>query len=70
MAVNSEEFMTQWQAAKNGLTIYNSDKPCAHGHGRQRYMTTGQCVVCTKLRAKARQEKLKALRDAARSGVL
>lgn len=60
-------FSSQWEAAKAGLTIYASDKPCKHGHGRDRYTTTGQCVVCTKLRAKSRQDKIKALRNANRS---
>jgi hypothetical protein len=40
------------EAAQAGLTIYTSDKPCKHLHGRQRYTSTGQCVACTKLRAK------------------
>lgn len=57
-------YSSQWQAAEAGLTIYPSDKVCPQGHGRDRYTSTGQCVVCTKLRAKARQDKIRALRDA------
>lgn len=59
-------YSSQWQAAADGLSIYPSDKPCKLGRGRDRYTSTGQCVVCTKLRAKARQAKIKAIRDAAR----
>lgn len=68
MAKPQTVYSSQWEAAKDGLVIYPSDKPCKQGHGRERYTTTGQCVVCTKLRAKARQAKIKALRDAAKGG--
>lgn len=60
------EYLTQWEAACKGLTIYASDKVCPLGHGRERYTTTGQCVVCTKLRAKARQDRIRRVRDEAR----
>lgn len=60
------DYMTQMQAAHAGLTTYLSDKPCKHQHGRERYTTTGQCVVCTKIRAKERQDRIKGIRDAAR----
>ena len=59
-------YSNQWQAAADGLVIYPSAKACEHGHGRDRYTSTGQCVVCTKIRAKARQDRIRSIRDAAR----
>lgn len=60
------KIMTQWEAAKAGLTKYFGPTPCKRGHGSERYTTTGQCVECTKIRAKKRQEAIKALRDVSR----
>lgn len=60
------KIMTQWEAAKQGLTKYIGANPCKHGHGNERYTTTGQCVICTKMRAKKRHESIKVLRDEAR----
>lgn len=60
------KYMTQLEAAQAGLTIYIADKACKRGHGRERYTTTGQCVICTKERAKERQTRIREIRDEAR----
>ena len=60
------KIMTQWEAASKGLTKYLGATPCKHGHGNERYTTTGQCVLCTKIRAKNRHASIKNLRNAAR----
>lgn len=64
-----KKYESQWDAAADGLTKYISTRNCAKHpeHGSERYTTTGQCVVCTKIRAGNRQKRIKDLIKASRS---
>lgn len=35
-------------------------KPCIHGHGTRRYVSTGRCVVCISQLSKTNYQKRKA----------
>lgn len=36
---------------------YYEGKPCVNGHGRQRYVTNDQCVVCQRAQVAASKAK-------------
>jgi hypothetical protein len=37
-------------AENAGMTTYQSQRPCVHGHIGQRYLSNGACVACAPLR--------------------
>lgn len=39
------------QAVRDGWYVYNTGKPCKHGHQSDRYTASGACVTCTLDRA-------------------
>lgn len=47
-------------ALEAGLRVYETGRPCSHGHLASRFVSTSQCVECVRLRGIA-------LRDAARA---
>jgi len=54
----------RWDAAKSGLSTYNTGKPCSKGHISDRYTASGGCVECIKGYAKSYNRKISAkLRD-------
>jgi hypothetical protein len=61
-------YESQWAAAEDGLTRFMSTRNCAKdpSHGPEKYTKTGQCVQCTKVRAKDRQDRLRAILEANR----
>ena len=39
---------TRAEAKRRGLKLYRAPKPCKRGHDSLRYVTSGQCVACTR----------------------
>jgi hypothetical protein len=54
-------------AAKRGETFYEG-RECIRGHGRTRYVLSGTCRECQRLKSLARYERVKAEIVAARNG--
>ena len=51
------------KAAEAGLVRYHG-RPCIHGHGTERYTTTGVCVTCNREQSNRYQRKArKRIRD-------
>ncbi len=60
--------MKRVEAARLGLSRYNTGKPCMRGHQSDRYTATGQCVECQRLYIKNYNNKLKSEIKEARFG--
>lgn len=42
------------EAVAKGLRVYNTGKPCKHGHISDRYVLSGMCVECSRERGRNR----------------
>lgn len=45
------EIIRYGEAKRQGLTRYNTGKPCQHGHASDRYVKGASCVACTMQKA-------------------
>lgn len=53
------EVISRMDAARAKLNRFFTGKPCRAGHVAQRYVLSGSCVECTKLRVYAGRELCK-----------
>jgi len=51
------EIITRKEAKERGLDRYYTGEPCKYGHIDERYMSTGNCVVCRKEHRKEYDKK-------------
>lgn len=62
------QIMKRAEAAEQGLTKYSTGISCIHGHFPLRYVNSGMCVGCIKMKARDRKTKLRKLRNVKLSG--
>lgn len=50
--------ITRWEAKEQGLVHYFTGRPCKHGHTTNRYVSSGRCAECDRLRGQRHADKV------------